>query len=177
MNRILFFALGAAIGSLATWKLVEEKYKKIANEEIESVIRQFKIREDKINEQNSKNFTPSTPYESCNPEEHKEYKDLVDELGYINEEEDYPAPFIISPEEYGELEGYSIESLIYYTDGVVADDTDKILDDPEIVLGDALDHFGEFEDDAVHVRNIRRQCDYEVLKSEKQFSDLIKEDN
>ena len=37
MVNILIFAAGAAVGSLATWKFVETKYKRIAQEEIDSV--------------------------------------------------------------------------------------------------------------------------------------------
>lgn len=37
LSNVVIFAIGAAIGSLATWKFVKTKYEKIANEEIESV--------------------------------------------------------------------------------------------------------------------------------------------
>ena len=35
--NVLAFSVGAAIGSVITWKVVETKYKKIAQEEIDSV--------------------------------------------------------------------------------------------------------------------------------------------
>ena len=35
--KLLIFGVGAAIGSVVTWKLVKTKYKRIADEEIESV--------------------------------------------------------------------------------------------------------------------------------------------
>ena len=37
INKILIFAAGVAIGSAVTWKLVKDKYKKLADEEIASV--------------------------------------------------------------------------------------------------------------------------------------------
>ena len=37
LSKVFIFAVGAAIGSAVTWKLVKTKYEKIANEEIESV--------------------------------------------------------------------------------------------------------------------------------------------
>ena len=37
INKILIFAVGVAIGSAVTWKLVKDKYKKLADEEIASV--------------------------------------------------------------------------------------------------------------------------------------------
>ena len=49
MNKLLMFTLGAAAGSLLTWKIVEGKYKKIADEEIESVKEHYKNREQMMN--------------------------------------------------------------------------------------------------------------------------------
>ena len=37
MNKIFIFTLGAAVGSVVTWKLVKDKYARIAQEEIDSV--------------------------------------------------------------------------------------------------------------------------------------------
>ena len=37
LNKILIFSVGAAIGSVITWKLVKTKYERIAQEEIDSV--------------------------------------------------------------------------------------------------------------------------------------------
>ena len=36
LNKILIFSVGAAIGSVITWKLVKTKYERIAQEEIDS---------------------------------------------------------------------------------------------------------------------------------------------
>ena len=40
MNKLFIFSLGAAAGSLLTWKLIEKKYKDLADEEIASVVEQ-----------------------------------------------------------------------------------------------------------------------------------------
>ena len=37
LSKVLIFVAGAAVGSVVTWRLVETKYKKIADEEIKSV--------------------------------------------------------------------------------------------------------------------------------------------
>ena len=50
MKYGICFIVGAGIGSVVTWKLLEEKYKKLADEEIASVVETFKNRE-----KNSKN--------------------------------------------------------------------------------------------------------------------------
>lgn len=214
MNKVFIFILGAAIGSLATWKFVEKKYRQIADEEIESVKETFKNRESKItdDEKQAEELgvkSPSKEFYSQLKENtdkltedmHKKYKEIITTSGYsstniqpnttiedynqtnIYEEDgieiipsDYPEPYVIAPEEFGEMEDFKTKSLIYYEDKVVATDNDEIVDDIENLIGDALDHFGEYEDDAVHVRNEATKTDYEILKSEKSFSEIIKED-
>ena len=48
---------------------------------------------------------------------------------------------------------------------------------PEHVLGEeALDHIGEYEDDAVHVRDDMNQIDYEVIKVDKTFREAYYEE-
>ena len=39
------------------------------------------------------------------------------------------------------------------------------------MVGDALDHFGEYEDDSVFVRNDRYKCNYEILKDVRTFEE------
>ena len=55
--------------------------------------------------------------------------------------------------------------MTYYEgDGFLADDMDELVDDIEDVVGfESLNHFGEYEEDAVHVRNDRLKADYEIL--------------
>ena len=205
MNKVLIFALGATIGSLVTWKFVETKYKKIADEEIKSVIEQFKKREEEIEsvvdnyvkskEEATVNFTTKEIdgdiIDVLNGKGEKvgegvikkTYSELIEEAGYVDDctvEADYEEgvkPYIITPEEFGDVPGYDYKSLIYYADGTLADDDDQLVVDQENLIGDALDHMGEYEDDAIHVRNEDIECDFEILRSEKAFSEIIKEDS
>ena len=216
MNKVFIFVLGAAVGSLVTWKFVEEKYRRIADEEIESVKETFKNRESKIAEDEKqaeelgvkspskefynqlkeasdkltddvnhyKEIITTSEYSSTDIEPKKNIKDFiyteVDGEGQIFEvkPKDYPEPYVIAPEEFGE-DGYNTESLIYYQDKVLATNDDNMIDadESELLLGDGLEHFGEYEDDAVHVRNEKTKTDYEILRSEKYFfGDVIKEE-
>lgn len=189
MNKVFIFVLGVSVGSLVTWKIVRDKYKKLADEEIESVIETFNKRYEK------------TPIKSENvdvneeniEEEQKEYEQKIKEIGYVqptdeleteNEQESYIAPYVISPEEYGEVEGFDTKSWTYWSDFILSDENDILIVNPENIIGDALDHFGEYEDDSVYVRDEKNECDYEILKSEKTFieqfptvEDLSGEDN
>lgn len=202
MNKVFIFALGAAAGSLVTWKIVEEKYKKIADEEIESVKEQFKNRVEltpdsltiydndvvvgKMSNESIEcakvEIEDRSTYEQITTiyadgekiaEENEEGVILVNQPSEIKE---YIKPYVIAPEEFGEY-GNDTKSLTYYSDFVLADEDDEIISDPEAIIGDALEHFGEYEDDSVHVRDENIECDYEILKSEKTFSEVYKGEN
>ena len=88
---------------------------------------------------------------------------------------DVTKPYIITPEELGEEMDYSLVALIYYADGVLADDFDNVVDDEEHYVGsDYKNHFGEYETNTVHVRNDELMCDYEITQDFRKFSDVIK---
>ena len=187
-SNVIMFALGAAVGSLVTWKLVEKKYKKIADEEIASMEEYYHA---KLNE-DVKDAEFNVVEEEV-IDEKEEHEELVEDLEYtaglatIEEDtegifethaniREYIKPYVIMPEEYGEY-GNETKSLVYYSDFVLANEEGEIIVDPESVVGDALEHFGEYEDDAVHVRDENIECDYEILKHEKAFSEVYKEEN
>lgn len=202
MNKVFIFFLGAAAGSLLTWKLVEKKYKNLADEEIQSVVDHYKEKEELENNinkvvvvKNEKEFDKldgvvrTVKVEKTMTE--TDYNRITEKLGYsydldenevLTEEEDGSIwvsqkpdevePYVISPEEYGESDAYETKSWTLYTDGVITDDIGQIVDDPENIIGDALSHFGEYEEDSVHVRNENTECDYEIIKYEKSFSEL-----
>lgn len=193
MNKVFIFGIGAAVGSLLTWKLIEKKYKDLADEEIQSVIDRFNERaenESRIVEVKTFN----KPIENPKIEVVKDdYKKLSQDLGYnvankdeyvITEDdngsiflepapkEDQVAPYVITPEEFGDNEMYVTKSWTYYSDHIITDEMGCIVGDPEYIIGDALEHFGEYEDDSVHVRNENTECDYEIIKIEESFAKL-----
>lgn len=85
-------------------------------------------------------------------------------------------PYVISPDEFGEYDDYSKISLTYYADNMIADDNDEPLEDVEGTIGwESLMRFGEYEDDALHVRNERLKVDYEILKDLRKYSDVLED--
>ena len=89
------------------------------------------------------------------------------------EYEESDTPYVISPEEFGEKEHYDTVSLMYYADQILADDNDDIIEDVEGTVGfDSLTHFGDFETDAVHVRNDEQCTDYEILRSLRTYKEV-----
>lgn len=105
------------------------------------------------------------------------YDKQVNDFGYSDG--DYQrtdTPYIISPDMYGEYDDYEQADLIYYDDKVVADDAGAILSDEEVneVVGlESLNHFGEYEEDAVYVRNDRLKCDYEIVRDEQTYEEML----
>ena len=192
MKNLLCFVSGAAIGSIVTWKLIEKKYKDLADEEIESVIETFKNRKPRITKDNVKETVEKVINKYKEPKEivedivtaerysieNEEEIDEDDESNYtVNVDNDIEVvtPYVITPEQFGEYNEYGTKTLTYYADNVLTDEIDNPITSEEMVImigPDALDHFGEYEDDSVYIRDEMNEMDYEILKSEKNFSEI-----
>ena len=87
-----------------------------------------------------------------------------------------PPIYLINDSEFGELEddGYMTQSLVWYTDNIMAEyQTDEMVDNLEDAIGtDWLNVFNDGED-FVYVRNKVRQCDYEIIRSAKSYTEDV----
>ena len=183
-KNFIIFAVGAATGSAVTWKLLKTKYERIAQEEIDSVKEVFSRKETR-SEDVVEDKTETQQESVENKPSKASYMEFTEKLGYTNysdvgakeEIEDEPtptsvAPYVVSPDEFGFAEGYDIVNLTYYKDEILADDMDDIIDDIEGTVGEAsLRRFGEYEPDAVHVRNDVRRVEYEILRVRETYSE------
>ena len=189
-TKMFIFAAGALVGSLSTWYATRKYYEKIANDEIESMkewlARRVEEQDEKAEEQVSKSDEkPNSPSVKPNL---MEYAAMVKDLGYTDysrkteepekeedeEVDDMDRPHIIEPKEFGECD-YEEVSLTHYADGVLTDEQDNPIEDVDGIVGeDYAEHFGEYEDDSVFVRNDRLQTDFEILADQRNFSDLNK---
>lgn len=173
LNKIFIFAMGAAVGSLVTYKLIKEKYKKIADDEIKSVKEVY----DKKATLSKKEILKECHEDGSLSDE--EYVKKVENFGYGKDEDwgdeevSTERPYVIEPEEFGECD-YDTISLVYYEDGVVTDSlTGEVIDNVDDIVGlDSLNHFGEYEDDSVFVRNNALQNDYEILLDTRKYFDI-----
>lgn len=167
---VAMFIAGAAVGTIAAWYYAKKKYEKIAEEEINSVKEVFAKKETDGIRRAAK--------QAKDKPDIAEYAAVLQKTGYgaVSEKEenvpDKNRPFVVAPEKFGEIEGYDQIGLVYYADGVLADDADEIVENAEDLIGDALEHFGEYEDDAVFVRSHRLRCDYEIVLDKRKFSDV-----
>ena len=82
------------------------------------------------------------------------------------------APYVIAPYDFGELDDYRKFELTYYADGVLEDEDYNIINDSEELIGrDSLNTFGEYEDDAVFVRNEALRSDFQILKDYRTYAE------
>jgi len=175
--------VGAAIGSFITWKYVGKKYDQIIQEEIDSVKETFSKNRNAEYEEMGKEISKGiedglAEKDSDLTSKIKDYSGRLQKQKekYTNNSNfNSGAPYVITPEEFGEFKDYEKFSLTYYADKVLADENDELIDDVEEIVGfDSLNHFGEYENDSVFVRNDAKKCDYEILLDLRKYSDVYK---
>ncbi len=200
-NSLLAFMLGMAVGSVITWQIIKDRYERRIEEDRKSLEEMYAAKKTAVvaekpaeEEREEKKEDPPAPDPKEIAERAKEKPSMEEYVkrlqgeGYTDythrgrpaeaekpsESENKETPYVISPEEFGELDGYEKISLTYYADGVLADEDDEPVDDIEDIVGDGLEHFGEYgEEDSVFVRSDMRKCDYEILRDLREFSEVV----
>lgn len=194
VKAAFIFSAGAAVGSILTWKLVKTRYERIAQKEIDSVKAVFSRRKAETSERKEKEPEENNRTMADEAREKPDiakYTEKLMEYGYIYEQDDTrpekrsdesvkketERPYVIDPDDFGEFDDYDKISLTYYSDGILADDQDEIIEDIDDIIGsDSLGHFGEYEDDAVHVRNDMLKADYEILRDFRTYEETVREE-
>lgn len=186
LKGFAIFAMGAAVGSAASWYFLKTKYERFAQEEIDSVKAVFSKRSAQEEQPEENDISPkvedsSTMMDYAKKLDEEKYIDYsspevasksIDKTDIVTND---TAPYVITPDEFGDLEEYSEISLTYYADKVLADDLDYPVEDiPGTVGFGSLSRFGEYEDDSVFVRNDRLKCDYEILLDYRRYEDVLK---
>lgn len=174
LSKIGIFVAGAVVGSLATYVYFTHKSEEIEEDGFEEIV----IGREKKEEKDE----PSEEVETVEKAE-----EIVKKEGYVayNENTNVKSKeekkmeeriYVISPECYDTVD-YKTESLTYYADGVLVSEYGEVIDDPsEYVVADFADHFGEYEDDSVFVRNEYLETDFEILKDEDRYDEAYGDD-
>lgn len=189
-NALFAFILGAVLGSAATWYYAKKRYELIAQEEIDSVKEAF-VSKVSSSETNKNEEEPKTAVEIARETDSlskyarvleknrythyskNEYVESASETMDISDREKCK-PYLIHPDKFGELEDYECIGFTYYSDGVLTNDGDEKVKDIEGTVGsESLSHFGEYSDDSVYVRNDRLKIDYEILKDERTYEEVL----
>lgn len=193
---ILLFVAGAAVGSVVTWRLAKNKCERIIQAEVDAFRADYTKKKKALEAKEKPNVSEqeSAPAETVeeseiieepSKEEVEEYEDILMRQNYIDysearkskqEEAPKDKPYVISPSEFGLEEEYTQITLNYFADFVLADEDDYPINDVDGLVGkESLLHFGEYEDDAVHVRNDRLRCYVEILLDERKYSDVYRQ--
>lgn len=200
MYKVIIFIGGVAAGSFVTWRLLKEKYIRQTQEEINEVREHYRKKKESeevtvdsngATETNEKpdliayaaKLTKNGYIDYTNPKSLvKATGDMIDAVVQKDNEESsdpvilndpsYQPPYIISPEDFAIDDEYTIVNLNYYIDGVLTDEDDNIVENVDDVVGlENLNHMGEYEDDALHIRNENYKCEYEILLSRRLYHD------
>lgn len=185
MKGLFIFAAGLAIGAVAGACVIKNKVLADAKEEIEEVREYYRSKSVEATDEVA--------------EEVKEVKEVVEEVKevvqeikndsnkrtYVNynklastykpqeEPTRFDDPFVIDPSEFGEDPEYDTMTLTYFADGVLVDDVDEVIEEPDIVVGlENLKIFEEFGATSIYVRNDIYKTDYEVIRDDWNYSDM-----
>ena len=185
LSNALAFTAGVAFGASVTYILVKKHFKKIADDEIDTMREYFRNKKAEVVEEETDEADVKEARDEHQEEKPniREYASLIKKENYSNysnsadakkkEVDDVEKPYVISPEEFGELD-YSTISLTYYSDGVLTYESDELVEDADSIVGaDFAEHFGEYEDDSVFVRNDRMKTDFEILVDKRNYSDVV----
>lgn len=179
IKGIFIFVIGVVSGTFVGAQIAKKKYEEIANEEIEEIRAYYKEREKEVKEIEEPNAVEAPEEKSIEVEERKQYNNIIKRGNYmaVDEEEQnnvcdeaYP----IDPSEFGNDGKNATETLTYFADGVLVNEVDEVIEDPDLVVGrHHIDIFNEFPDaTCVYVRNDLDGTDYEILKDDWCWSDF-----
>lgn len=188
--RVAIFSVGVGVGVAASMTYFDKKYQKLADEEIEScrqafskprvvLVKDEKVEEAKILEGKTtiSSIAPNV-YSSSVQLETKAYSDYyapkkVEEAETLSPKED--EPFDISVDEYEEDSEFMKVTLnLYLTDGaLVYEETEELADEGSTVGQENLDDFSRTNFSSAYFRNPKNNIDYEVIKVDGSYRELI----
>lgn len=178
---IIGSVVGVGIGVAGTYSYFKDKYEKLAEEDFNS---RRVFDEDKKDEPVEPVVEKIADSRTVDKPSIAAYSAILQKEGYVNysdmqdkkqkQEIAVDRPYVIQPSDFGEFDDYEKISLTYTADGVLLDDMNEIVDDIEETVGeDSLEHFGEYEDDSVYVRNDAKKCDYEILLDQRNYQEIF----
>ena len=168
---ILGLLAGAAIGSVVTWKTLKTKFEQMLQEEVDALKEMYS--EKKVEK------TEDEASEEDEIDDIENYENIIKIKGYFHNENEKEGgndmtPYVISPDEFDTID-YDTVNLTYYADGVLVNDCgDEVIDDVEDLVGpDALNSFGEYEEDSVFVRDDALAIDYEICRDTRTYAEVV----
>ena len=186
MKGLLIFAAGLAVGAVAGAVIVKNKVLADAKAEIDEVreyyresrgVKEVEEVKEKVEEtiDHIQDLIEEHEAKPKTEKEHTNYNQIAKMYTSKNEFQTpmYDDPFVIDPSEFGENPEYDTETLTYFAEGVLVDDVDDVIEEPDIVVGlENLKVFEQFGATSVYVRNDIYKTDYEIIRDDWNYSDL-----
>lgn len=201
ISHVLAFIGGVAVGYFSAVYFLNEKYEKRYNEDVKSTIEAFSLKSKdkdiKDNEEHKdvnitkisdeeiinkvkdyakviKNMDYSSKYTVVDENEEEKEEEVLEPI--IEHDDVQTEPFLISESEFGLYDDYGIVQWNYFSDGVLTDEYDEVVTDITNTIGElANKEIRETVENAIYVRNDRLKLDYEILKNEGTYSELLDE--
>ena len=177
-RELLGFVVGLAIGVISSALYFRGKKQEEINELRAFYLNRVDEDDDKkdetVDEKEFREFNTTKP-------EIKDYINTLRNRKYVDysktaETDDVSKkePCVIDVEDFGQEDGYDTITLTAYSDGTITDYADDEIEDPESTIGDdILSKFGE--KDVVYIRNYRLKVDFEVIRDNRTFLDVVGE--
>ena len=166
---ILGFVTGSAAGGFAVYKLLNDRYAQIAQDEVDSVKEMYARKAKEAEDLEEKK---ELAHEASNKPDIMEYAKVLNEQRYkpeAQDDEDDPIEFIES-NEYGLDDEYDLVQFTYYSDGVLADEDDEVVNHPSLIVGNFAD---KFEDNVVYVKNDETKTYYEIIEDDRTYTEVV----
>lgn len=184
MKKALYlvaFLAGAAVGALGTVTYIRKNYDisekdETADEDVEAVEKKDMEPEEQYEDESEEEALIRKTNADIlkrikDPEKRAEKEKILNEYfhaasiyGSDEPEEISDRPYKIRGDEFGQFSDYTVAELTLYSDGVVADDRDEIVENAEELLGENFRNLFDEGSDELYIRNDLRCCDYEILK-------------
>lgn len=182
---LMGFLAGTIVGGAIGYFAAIKKHEKESNEEFNDILKNHKKKLDElyrtIDELEGKDLEPGTKSFDVEPDlsivsYHREYMVEPDEPPVDKASEPTKEIEVISPDEYKADENFYIEETWqYYSDGILANLSDEVIEDIEGTIGrESLNHFGEYGDDedVLYIKNWKTQTYYEVVRMHQTFFEV-----
>ena len=183
LKNIIVFVAGAGIGGAVTYFAMKKYTETRITEEIVEFKESYK---DSVLKQAFKAAEPSEPVSEKNEEDTSEYDEIIRKLNYNEyskkdsqnedaetepDEIDRNLPYIISDEEYLEMEEYDKVTLFFFDeDYIFINDDDEIIGNAEDLLG--KENLVDISD-AIYIRNEKFGIDYEVILQNESYESYV----
>lgn len=169
---LIGFLVGAVVGSAVTYLYFRSKNEVVEYEPEEATneIPTEKVDIPKTGFEESKEYSEfASPYRSTYSEKYNQTVELQKDQMEASKSN---KPQVIEPGLFGDDPEYSKFTLKYYKDGVLLDSSNNPIENVEGTVGeDFADHFGEYEEDSVYIRNDAIKSYFEILYVDYDFMD------